>query len=54
MLSIEPTNKAAHTQVAQTRNKIKLQREKEKKRYANMFDKLASSDEPPEEDQATK
>ena len=41
VLSVEPGNKAAQNQVVQTRNKIKLSREKEKQRYANMFDKLA-------------
>lgn len=41
VLSIEPSNRAAQKQVVQTRNKIKLSREREKQRYANMFDKLA-------------
>lgn len=41
VLSIEPSNKAAQNQVVLTRNKIKLSREKEKQRYANMFDKMA-------------
>ncbi len=41
--TIEPTNKAAKNQLILTRNKIKNIREREKKRYANMFEKLAAS-----------
>ncbi len=56
VLSIEPTNKAAQTQLVQTRKKLKTLKEKEKKRYANMFEKLAASDgdKGQEEEQATK
>ena len=42
VLSLEPTNKAAKNHIIQIRNKMKNIREVEKKRYANMFEKLAS------------
>ena len=41
---IEPTNKAAKAQIIASRNKLKSQREREKKRFANMFDKFAAED----------
>ena len=45
VIGLEPTNKAAQTQLVQTRNKLKALKEREKKRYANMFDKLAAANE---------
>ena len=57
VLSIEPTNKAAQSQLVQTRNKLKALREREKKRYANMFEKFAAAsdgDKGQEEEPATK
>lgn len=42
VLEIEPSNKAAQNQLTQTRQKVKELRNKEKQRYANMFDKLAA------------
>ena len=53
VLTFEPTNKAAQNQLIVTRNKIKTLREAEKKRYRNMFDKLAAEskdEEPPTEE----
>lgn len=44
MQKIEPTNKAAKAQIIASRNKLKSQREREKKRFANMFDKFAAED----------
>lgn len=42
VLSFEPNNKAARNQLIQTRNRMKQLREKERKRYANMFEKFAA------------
>lgn len=44
MQKIEPTNKAAKAQIIASRNKLKSQRDREKKRFANMFDKFAAED----------
>lgn len=37
VLKLEPQNKAAQKQLALSKKKLKEEREKEKKRYANMF-----------------
>ncbi len=47
---LEPSNKAAQRQLIQTRNMIRQLKEKEKKRYANMFDKLAANSEKEQEE----
>ena len=44
VLKLEPQNKAAQRQLAMSRKKLKEEREKEKKRYANMFSRLSSDD----------
>ena len=44
MQKIEPTNKAAKAQIIASRNKLKSRRDREKKRFANMFDKFAAED----------
>lgn len=44
VLKIEPTNKSAASQLVPCCNKIKQQREKEKKIYWNMFEKFAKKD----------
>ena len=51
-IALEPGNKAAQKALAQARQKVKALRDKEKQRYANMFDKLAamSKDEGPAKD----
>ena len=41
VLKIEPTNKAAQKEIIQTRNKLKAYHDKEKKKYAKMFEMLA-------------
>ena len=45
VFGIEPDNKAARTQIARSRSMIKAIRDKEKKAYANMFEKLANDTE---------
>lgn len=47
VFGIEPDNKAARTQIARSRSMIKAIRDKEKKAYANMFEKLANDTESP-------
>ena len=42
VLCLEPGNKAAQRELRDTRNLMKTLREREKKRYANMFDRIAS------------
>ena len=42
VLKLEPQNKAAQRQLAVSRKKLKEEREKEKKRYANMFSSWGS------------
>lgn len=54
VLVIEPNNKAARNQLVQTRNKLKILRDREKKRYANMFEKLASESKEEEAEEAPK
>ena len=44
VLKLEPQNKAAQKQLAMSRKKLKEEREKEKKRYANMFSKWSSDE----------
>ena len=44
VINLEPSNKAARNQLLQTRNKVKQLRERERKRYANMFEKLSAGD----------
>ena len=41
---MEPENKAAQRQLALSKKKLKEEREKEKKRYANMFSYLGKMD----------
>jgi hypothetical protein len=41
VMKIESTNRAAYQQIQACRQKIKQQREKDKKLYANMFEKLS-------------
>merc|ERR1712062_914201 len=41
---LEPDNKAAKNKITQCQQKIKAQKEKEKKTFANMFDKFAMAD----------
>ena len=43
-LKLEPDNKAAKIRIIQCHEKIKAQKEKEKKTFANMFDKFAVAD----------
>ena len=43
-LQLEPDNKAAKNRIFQCREEMKAQREKEKKTFANMFDKFAVAD----------
>ena len=45
VLKVEPGNKAAATQIAQSKHKLKVIKDREKKRYANMFSKFADEDE---------
>lgn len=52
VLELEPSNKAAQTQLTLTRRKVKALRDRERKRYANMFDKLSTDSK--DEEQATK
>lgn len=44
VLNLDPTNKAATTQVHISKKKILEQKSKEKKIYANMFEKFAKRD----------
>ena len=44
VLKLEPANKAAQKQLAMSRRRLKEEREKEKKRYANMFSRLGHDD----------
>ena len=44
MLKFEPHNKAAHRELAQTKNKKKAFNEKEKRRFAKMFEGLSHED----------
>ena len=44
VLKLDPNNKAAKNRLAQCNNKIKLQKNKEKATFANMFDKFAAND----------
>lgn len=44
VLKLEPENKAAQRQLALSKKKLKEEREKEKKRYANMFSYLGKMD----------
>lgn len=44
VLNIDPNNKAAQTQLAVCHKSIKEQLQKEKKIYANMFEKFAKMD----------
>merc|ERR1719187_1049884 len=44
MLEIEVNNKAAQNQIQVCHHKIKLNKSKEKQRYAGMFDKFAKVD----------
>ena len=44
VLKLEPQNKAAHKQLAVSRKRLKEEREKEKKRYANMFSNWGRDD----------
>lgn len=48
-LSLEPDNKAAKNKVTICQQKIKAQKEKEKKTFANMFDRFAEIDKKKEE-----
>ena len=43
-LWLEPDNKAAKNRIIQCHEKIKAQKEKEKKTFTNMFDKFAVTD----------
>lgn len=52
-LAVEPSNKAAKNQLIQTRKMVKDLKEREKRRYANMFEKLAAHSEK-EQEQAPK
>lgn len=42
VLRLEPGNKAAQRELRVTRNLVKTLKEQEKKRYANMFEKIAT------------
>jgi len=48
-LELDPENKAARNKVAMCAQRIKQQKEKEKKTFANMFDKFAAIDKKKEE-----
>ena len=50
VLKLEPLNKAAQRQLALSRKKLKEEREKERRRYANMFSKWGQEEEEEEED----
>lgn len=45
VLKLEPQNKAAQKQLAVSKKRLKEEREKEKKRYANMFSNWSRADE---------
>ena len=45
VLKLEPQNKAAQKQLATSKKRLKEEREKEKKRYANMFSKWGTDEE---------
>merc|ERR1712117_258041 len=51
---LEPDNKAAKNKLAICQQKIKAQKEKEKKTFANMFDKFAEIDKKKEEQERKK
>lgn len=44
VLKLEPSNKAAQNQIQICKQKIKESKDKEKKIYANMFNKMAAAD----------
>ena len=44
VLKLEPLNKAAQKQLAVSKKRLKEEREKERKRYANMFSRLGRDD----------
>lgn len=44
VIRLEPGNKLAANHISMCCNKIKQQREREKKLYANMFEKFAQQD----------
>ena len=45
VLKLEPQNKAAQKQLALSRKRLKEEREKERKRYRNMFSNFGRDDE---------